>query len=334
MRLNKNIKIFINYFLAPLLLIWVSYSIYDQIHQQPRLAKSWRAIRNSFGSPMVIHLAAATGLMVVNWAIEAVKWQLAVRSVQRLGFFTAFKAILSGTSFSVTTPNRVGEYVGRVLYLEEGNRLRAIGPTIAGSISQLLVTVLMGVAGLVILRETILTSHTVPPVWFKALLLGSSLLFFVLAVLYARLSWITEWVERLPWIKRFAGVLREMEKVKGWLMVQLLLLSLIRFLVFIAQYYLLFRLFKVEITPWQTWWTISISFLVMAIIPTIALVTDLGIRGQVSMTLVSLFSPNYLGIGLTSVSIWFINLIIPALTGSLLIFSIRKIFKNTQDDKV
>jgi uncharacterized membrane protein YbhN (UPF0104 family) len=334
MRLNKNIKIFINYFLAPLLLIWVSYSIYDQIQQQPRLGKSWRAIRNSFGSPLIWNLAAVFALMIVNWAIEAFKWKLSVRRVQPIGFFTAFKAVLSGNSVSVTTPNRVGEYLGRVLYMDEGNRLKAISLTIAGSMSQLLVTLVMGCAGLFIFRETLEANNVLPPIWMRAILLGSGLGAIALLVCYFRLPILIQWLEKLPWIRRFAWLLKELEYFNATLMLQLLSLSLLRFFVFIIQYYLLFRLYKVDVSLWEGFWTVSIAFLVMAIIPTIALITDLGLRGQVSMKLVSLFSSNYLGIGLTSVSIWFINLVIPALVGSLLIFSIKKIFKNTNDEMV
>ena len=54
---------------------------------------------------------------------------------------------------------------------------------------------------------------------------------------------------------------------------------------------------------------------------------------KVSLKLIGLFSGNNLGIGLTSVSIWFINLIIPALAGSLLILGIKRIFKNNNDEK-
>jgi hypothetical protein len=78
---------------------------------------------------------------------------------------------------------------------------------------------------------------------------------------------------------------------------------------------------------------VSVSFLVMAIIPTIALFTDLGLRGKVSLKLVGLFSGNNLGISLSALCIWFINLIIPALAGSLLILSIRKIFSNKNQQK-
>ena len=334
MNLNKNIKIFINYFLGPVLFVWVCYSIYDQIQQQPRLSKSWRAIKASFDSPMIWNLFGAFLLMFINWAIEAVKWRVSVRGIQKVSFFTAYKAVLSGTSFSVTTPNRIGEYVGRVLYMNEGNRLKAIAITIAGSMSQLLITLLMGLCGFVILREMIERSEIVPPIWIRVMLLGSDIVLVGLMIFYFRLSLIIKWVERLPRVKKFTWLLKELENFNATLMLQLLSLSALRFFVFIIQYYLLFRLYKVDVSLWEGFWTVSVSFLVMAVIPTIALITDLGLRGQVSLKLVSLFSSNYLGIGLTSVSIWFINLIIPALAGSLLILSIKKIFKNTNDESV
>jgi hypothetical protein len=42
--------------------------------------------------------------------------------------------------------------------------------------------------------------------------------------------------------------------------------------------------------------------------------------------LVGLFSANGIGIWMTTVTVWFVNLIIPAIIGSLLILSIKKIF--------
>src|SRR5688572_25018804 len=112
-RQKRTIRTFINYFLGPLLFIWVSYSIYHQVRQQPGLEKSWQHIRQSFGGAMIWNLIATILLMFVNWSIETIKWKLAVEKIQRISFFTAFRAVLSGVTFSVTTPNRVGEYFGR-----------------------------------------------------------------------------------------------------------------------------------------------------------------------------------------------------------------------------
>jgi hypothetical protein len=331
MRLNKNIKIFVNYFLGPLLFAWVSYSIYNQVQHQPDLEKSWQHIRESFEGPMILNLIAVFILMIINWGIEAFKWKLSVQKIQRLTLFTSFKAILSGTSFSVSTPNRVGEYLGRILYMSEGNRLKAISLTVAGSMSQLIITLFMGLLGFIMLEKQITTGQLLSAIWIQAMIYGVSFSLLILTVFYFRLSWIIKWIDRLPGFKKYAWLIKGLEEFNATLLLQLLSLSALRFLVFTIQYYLLFRLFSVDVSWWQGLWAVSVSFLIMAVIPTIALFTDLSLRGKVSLKLLGLFSANNLGISLTAVSIWFINLIIPALTGSLLILSIKKIFKNNNE---
>ncbi|MFI5132458.1 MAG: lysylphosphatidylglycerol synthase domain-containing protein [Chitinophagales bacterium] len=333
MKPSKSIKIFFNYFLGPVLFIWVSYSIYHQVQRQPDLERSWQMIRTSFGSPMILNLVAVFILMVINWGIEAFKWKISVQSIQQVSYFTAFKAILSGTSFSVTTPNRVGEYMGRVLYMNEGNRLKAISLTIAGSMSQLIITLFMGLLGFIILRKPIEDGHVLSGIWVQVIVYGVLFVLIILTILYLKISWIIRWIEGLPRIRKYAWLIKGLEDFNATLLLQILSLSAIRFFVFLIQYYLLFRLYNVDVSWWQGLWGVSVAFLIMTVIPTVALFTDLSLRGQVSLKLIGLFSGNNLGIGLTSVSIWFINLIIPALAGSLLILGIKRIFKNNNDEK-
>ncbi|HEY8898512.1 MAG TPA: hypothetical protein VIM79_26975, partial [Niastella sp.] len=73
--------------------------------------------------------------------------------------------------------------------------------------------------------------------------------------------------------------------------------------------------------------SVSVIFLVLAIVPTIAVITELGVRWKVGIEVVQLFNSNITGILATSLAVWIINLVIPALIGSLLILSIR-VFNN------
>jgi uncharacterized membrane protein YbhN (UPF0104 family) len=143
--LSKQIKILINYFLGPLIFIVLSWSLYVQVKNQPDLDVRWQQIKAGWhGAEFWLVVA----LMLVNWGIEARKWQVLVQHVQHFSFFKSFKSVLSGCSITMLTPNRIGEYGGRILYVEEGNRIKAISLTIVGSMSQLLVTMIMGCAGL------------------------------------------------------------------------------------------------------------------------------------------------------------------------------------------
>jgi len=99
MKLNKNIKIFINYLLGPLLFIWLSWSIYTEIKSQPDLENAWLHICQSIRSPMAWNLVAVVVLMGVNWSIEAIKWKISVKKIQEVPYFKALKAVLSGVSY-------------------------------------------------------------------------------------------------------------------------------------------------------------------------------------------------------------------------------------------
>lgn len=330
MKLNKNIKNFINYVLGPLLFIWLSWSIFNQLKNQPNLEESWQKIKLSFSSPLLFNLIAVIFLMLVNWSLEALKWKISVQQVQPVSFLKSLQAIFSGVSFSVTTPNRMGEYLGRVLYMNEGNRLKVISLTILGSISQLIITLLFGVAGLILLKDKLISSGLSGwPTWINVVITGSLIVLFFLTVFYFRLGWLIKWIDKLPGIKKYSWLINELEKLNATLLVKLLSVSALRYFVFGLQYYLLIRFFGVEVTWWQGFWSMAIVFFIMAVIPTIALF-EIVQKLYVTREIFAIFTVNTLGIGLVTSTIWFINLVVPAVIGSLFILGI-KIFRKENE---
>jgi len=330
MKLNKNTKIFLNYVLGPLLFAWLSYSVFKQIKDQPHLEESWVSIKASFTDARVLNFILVIVLMLVNWSLEAFKWKISVQNVQPVSFFRSLKAIFSGVSFSVTTPNRTGEYLGRVLYMDDGNRLRVISLTILGSISQLLVTFFFGLLGLLILQpDTANMKLSVWMEWIKNLgIIGGSLAFLVLTVFYFRIGWLVKWIDKIPAIKKYIWLINELEKTDTTLLIRLLSISMLRYFVFATQYFLLFRFFAVEVNWWQGFWAISIVFFVMAITPTIELF-EVVKKMYITQEIFTIFTVNTLAIGFVTTTIWFINLVIPATIGSLLILGI-KFFKKDE----
>ena len=269
--------------------------------------------------------------MLVNWGIEARKWQLAIRAVQVISFRKAFKAIFTGTTLAFFTPNRMGEYMGRILYIDDGNRIKAISLTIICSMAQLLVTLAAGITGMVFLRNHLISrseSNSSAP-WIDFSIGLIVVVVFVLALLYFRLGWVTKLVRRTPRINKYVAYVNVLDNFNATVLLRILSLCLFRYAVFVLQYFLFFQLFKVEVNWWQTFWSISVVFLILAIVPSIALLTELGIRWKASIDLVTLFSSNITGILATSLAMWLINLVIPALIGSLLILGI-KFFKKQE----
>lgn len=270
-------------------------------------------------------------LMFVNWGIEAIKWKVAIAKIQKVPFTTAFKAVLSGLSFSMNTPNGIGEYMGRVLYLDEGNKIKGVSVTIVSSMSQLIITLIMGVIGLLFIRESLTSNHLLSAIWYQVFLYGSLAVTAVMILFYFKISWIVQLIDRAPFFKKYSWAIEALESFEVSILIKFLTLSLTRFLVFVLQYFLLFRLFDVDISVVQNLFAVSCVFLVMAIVPTIAIFTDLGIKNEVSLKIVGIYSANHLGISLATFGIWLINLVIPSIIGSLLILGIKSFIKRNDE---
>jgi hypothetical protein len=165
--------------------------------------------------------------------------------------------------------------------------------------------------------------------WLQVLQYGVIIVLLILTGIYFRLSLLINLVDKLRNNNRYSWLVSSLKDIDATLLLKLLSLSAIRYIVFVVQYFLLFRLFEVN-TGWsQCFWAVSVIFLVLAIIPTFA-IAELGLRGKVGLKLIGLFSANSLGISITTATIWIINLVLPAIAGSLLILSV-KIFKNRNE---
>lgn len=327
--LNKQLKIFINYIVGPILFIWFSFSIYKQITQQKDLQQTWNNIRTHFSTTQWIQCFLVFLLMFLNWGIETKKWQLLIKSVQKIKFLKAFRAVFSGQAFALNTINNLGEYVGRVMFLDEGNRLRSVSLTMVGSMSQVIVTFVMGAIALffsrVLFAEKGLGDGGLTSFWYYGLMFVLVTCTILLMLVYFSLSWVTKAVEKIWFIKKYAFLIQKVEDFTTKDLFKVLLLSFFRYAVFVVQYLLLLQVFQVEANIVLLTLMICVIFLILAIVPTVA-ITELGLRGQISIQLLGLLSPNTAGIIFTATAIWFINRVFPALAGSLSVLGV-KLFK-------
>jgi len=321
--LNKNVKTFINYFFGPVLFLILTWSLYRQISNQPDLPRRWSQISGGWKDWkfwMVIVL------MFVNWGIESKKWQILINHIQRFSFMRAVKAVLSGCSVTMLTPNRIGEYGGRILYVEEENRIKAISLSLVGSISQLLVTMVMGCIGLLYLRylshNNSSASAVLPEFWGDVLIYLSIGLTVIILLFYLRLGWLVRMMEKLPSLQKIVNHIRVLDEFENRHLLQILILSFIRYLVFILQYLLMLQVMQVEIAPWISFWLMTVFYLVMAVAPSVGFI-ELPVRVSASWVIFKLYTSNELGVGTASLGIWLINLVLPAVIGSLLILSIK-----------
>ncbi len=323
---NKNIKRIFKYVIAPLLGAWLFYSLYQQINSQPNLDQSLHLIKEAPFGQNAWKFWSVILMVFINWGVEARKWQILIQPVQKMTFITAYKSVLTGVTLSINTPNRIGEYGGRILYVKDGSRIKAISLSIAGSISQLIITLIMGCIGLFYLLNYKLEHNEhvmgLSYFWIETLLFLSIFICLLLILFFFRLSWLIKLVEKIPAMEKYVQYINVLEVFTPKLLLRLLSLSLFRYITFVLQYILLLQVLNVAILWYEGFPVISILFLVLAVIPSFA-IADLGIRGTFSSALLGLYSTNQVGILGTTFGIWFANLFIPALIGSVLILSIK-----------
>jgi MFS family permease len=212
------------------------------------------------------------------------------------------------------------------VYLKDGNRLRALSLSAVGSFAQVIITFLMGLVGLLLVYSDITNklhhAFSLSTFWINWLVYALSLTVIFQLLCYYNLSWITKLLEKIPLVAKYSFFIQKLENLHNKELTKILFLSLIRYVVYVVQYLLLFQLFGVDIAWWQITSLVCVQLMVMAVVPSIAL-AELGVRGQVSIALFGLFSSNTIGIIAAVSGIWLINLIVPALAGSLLILGIR-----------
>ncbi len=308
--------------------------IYNQIFEKTDIPGIFRSLNDDFSKPgFKTEFLLLFGMMIINWSIEAVKWKLLIGKIEKVGFFKSFQGVLTGISISSFTPNRIGEFFGRAFILRQASHVEGILITVLGSMSQLLVTLLTGSAALLIflpwcLPEAVF-SHGYLYFTILALILFLDILLLGLFFNVSFLSTLKEKILRngLKKIRRFFRVFafynnRELAAV--------MLLSLLRYLIFSSQFYILLHLFDVPVPFFDALVLISLTYFIMAVIPTIAL-TELGIRGSVALYVFGLYLVRIypdttifnLGVFSASTFLWLINLGIPALIGTVFVFRLQ-----------
>ncbi len=297
-------------------------AIYLQIKKQ----ENWQgSLQHIIYTTSIWSICPVVALMFINWGIEALKWKIALAPSTKLTFTTAFKGVLSGTTMAFFTPNRIGEYMGRMIHLEKKDRINSISLTVLSSISQLLITMTAGTIGLIVLRKDISNHYSAPNVifWINLVIYILSIATLTLTIFYFRLRSIVKWIDKVPKISKWIRHIRVLEDFNATILFRLLSLSAARYFIFIMQYFLLFNVFGIELNWWQSFWSVSVVFVIIAIVPSVAVLTELGIRWSTSIEVFHLFSSNTAAILAVSLTIWIINLVIPALIGSLLIPSFK-----------
>jgi len=312
MILHKSTKIWLNYTIGAIISAVLLYSIWLQVTKQ--LGQMGTKVLWQSGPNIFLYICLC--LMPVNVALEAKKWQMLAGSAQPLSFRTALAGVLAGIAFSIVTPNRIGEYPGRILYLKRKNTFRLISVSILGAVAQMFTLFLYGLLGLVYYNLAF------PGKFEKAALLICFLVTAGIGLVYWRFENWLPLLRKIKWFRKFRIFGQLLKRFTNRQQFNILGISILRFAVFTAQYLFLSRWMNVDMPLGTGFCMAALFFWVIAIVPSIAL-AELGERGQVSLYLFHHLSPNTVGILGATIGIWMLNLIIPSVIGSVLLVRMK-----------
>jgi hypothetical protein len=320
--LHFSKKSILNLALKLLIAALLGWAIYRQVFAKQQVEELWAALVRHFNYPNLLWLVAVVLLAPLNMALEAMKWRQLISGFSNLSFWQTFKAVLAGTSIAIITPNRVGEYGGRVLFMEEGQGWKSVIATMVGSLAQLLALLSVGLVGGVFFSVKFLEPE--PYLVPVAISLGAAflaLLFFS----YFNIDVVVPLAKRIPFIDRFKKPLRHLTVLRHYHKKELgraLGFAFLRYFTYASQYYLLLQFYGVP-APWLLGMAgIATIFLVQASVP---LPPAMGLlaRGEIALYVWGFFTPDNMDILAATFSLFVINIAVPALLGLVFIVQVN-----------
>lgn len=301
-------------------------ALYYQIAYNERIGALWQAFQNELHSRQLPWLVLAVVLMPLNWGFETLKWHALIRRFSALTFWQAYQSVLAGVAVSLFTPNRIGEYGGRVLLVEAGNGWRAVAATVMGSMSQLVALLSGGIVGLALFASAYF--HWESYVLWSVVLTGASLSVGLLLVFW-NINLVALALMKLRFGRRFkiarfnfAKPVKEMltlfrayEKTE---LKRALLFSWARYFTYCFQYWLLLRFFGMEVTFAEAWPGIATIFFLQTSVPLPPAISLLA-RGEIALLVWTAFGANELSVLAATFGLFILNLCLPALLGGWII---------------
>jgi uncharacterized membrane protein YbhN (UPF0104 family) len=323
--LTKAAKKFLSLFFKVAILVLAFAFIY---HQYLKKGDSLKEFEHSINRLSHAHVAvimtAVVLLMLVNWLLEALKWQYLTRNLVKITVWKAIEGVFCGLTWAIFTPNRIGEYGGRVMFLPPRRRIHGVFAMAVGSFGQNVITNVLGSIALLWFAYTF--KHFDP--WLFAGLVVIGVVFMaVFIVLYFNIKWLVWLLNRVPFLRKFNRFFEVMGAYPLNELMNIMWFCLARFFVFSFQYYLVIHLLIPQIPLFDVLFMVFIVFFIQSALPSLDLV-DIAVRSAAATAVFAYVTQQQIAIIAAFTSIWLINLIIPAILGSVFIFKLNFFDRN------
>jgi len=263
-------------------------------------------------------------MMLMNWAIEVVKWKYLSRRIEVISWWKAIKSVFCGLTWAIFTPNRIGEYGGRILLLKPRSRARGAIAMGVGLFAQLVLTSVFGSLSIAWFIATYLpTPDSVKfGVWLLAIIYALAFM-----VLYFNVHWVDYLVGKFRFLRKIKPFFSILEDFTARELLYVILLSLLRFIIFTSQYVVLMLVFLPELPFVSMVLMIFILFFIQSAVPSLD-IFDFSVRSFVASNLYSYITSQEIAVMAIVSCIWFVNLILPAIIGSVFVLNVNYVGDN------
>lgn len=294
--------------------------IYHRVNTNENLHRFEKLISSIRHFEAIAVMTAIVLLMLVNWVTEACKWKYITRELHAsMTTWQAIEAVFCGLTWAVFTPNRIGEYGGRVMFLPNRKRIHGVFAMAVGSFGQNVITNTLGLIALIWFTFTYLHINIVISL---SLSLAAVSFIILLLIFYFNIGWLVTLLNRIKFLRKYHRFFDIMDRYHTHELLNIMLFCVVRFFVFSFQYYLVIHLLMPEVPVFQMMMMVFILFFVQSALPSLDLF-DIVVRNYTATTFFVYITNQNLAVMAAVSSIWFINLIVPAILGSVFVLKLR-----------
>lgn len=258
-------------------------------------------------------------LMFLNWFLEALKWKFLVQRIEKISTWKAVESVFCGLTWAVFTPNRIGEYGGRVFFLSPRKRIIGAIAMGVGAIGQMVVTNILGSLALLWFAGRFFSPNIM---LYYALIFSVFVFCGFFLLFYFNIRWLEGLLLRIKFLKpfhKFFSILGRYKKRELW---QVFIYCISRFAVFTTQYCLIIYLLVPQIPLFDMVMMIFILFFIQSALPSLDLL-DVGVRSITATYFFGYITNQDVAIMAATACIWLVNLIIPAILGSVFVLKLN-----------
>ncbi|WP_293930410.1 hypothetical protein [Sphingobacterium sp. UBA6645] len=323
-KLTKTQRKYLNLLIKFIIVALAMWFVVSKVNNQKNLAEFKNLIETIDPITIRVVLGLVFLLMLLNWLLEVVKWRFLSRRLEYLGMWKAIRSVFCGLTWAIFTPNRIGEYGGRIMLLKPENRASGAVAMGVGLFAQLVLTSVFGAISIAWFVTTFIETPTSVDfgVWLLAIIYALAFL-----ILYFNVSWVDYLVGKVKFLHKVKPFFAVLEEYSVRELAYVLWLSTCRFVIFTSQYIILMLVFLPELSIASMLPMIFILFFIQSAVPSLD-IFDFSVRSFVASNLFAYITTQELAVMAIVSCVWFVNLIFPAIIGAFFVFNVNYISDN------